>query len=77
MTDEPRIGYHWIIYSKRKNAIWQRQFFDRKEAQDELDRQKKMLTPELRQEVDWEILQRTHRIDTKKKDEDVDWKAFK
>lgn len=68
---------HWVIYSEKKRAIWDRIFWTAKEAQAEFDRQMSRLTEEQRALADWKIEIGYSFVDEKhekksKKDDDFD-----
>ena len=51
MTDK----YHWIIYSKSRNAIWGKPYSSLDLAKVELETQMKGLSPEMQQNLDWKV----------------------
>ena len=79
-------GIEWVIFSPRKNSIWgggaRLSYLTEQDANNELEKQMNMLTPEIRQEVDWRVESRNWRtniyVDSVKENTDTDdnWGGF-
>ncbi len=70
---------HWVIYSEKKRAIWDRIFWTAKEAETELNRQMSRLTEEQKELADWKIELGYSFVDEKQEKnnkKDVDFNGF-
>lgn len=63
----------WYIFSRKKNAIWQRGYDTYDEAKKEYDHQMALLSADQRQKADWKI---EGRVVSRSKEEDDELANF-